>query len=182
MDIALALDALVPMANYRGSLTKNTQDAYNSIVWLEEEIKKPSWNEVVQKDSELALVVAKEKKKDEIEVYAEDYCKKGTAWKGNTFPIGLNNVQELNAAKEEAKDCLAGNSVWSPIKWPTVTGVYVAILTPQQMIDLYTVLITFRRATHNVKASHIEAVMRLNNKTLVETYNFLSDWPKPLGE
>jgi hypothetical protein len=42
MDIAYNLDQLVPAAQYRGSLTANDQQAYDSIVW-EDEREKPTW-------------------------------------------------------------------------------------------------------------------------------------------
>jgi hypothetical protein len=42
MDVALAIDALVPAAQYRGSVTANTEQAYQAIVWLDER-PKPTW-------------------------------------------------------------------------------------------------------------------------------------------
>ena len=54
MDIALAIELLVPGAEYRGSLTEDTVNrhfngdqkaAYESIVWTDERAK-PSWPEV----------------------------------------------------------------------------------------------------------------------------------------
>ena len=45
IDVALALDALVPAAQYGGSLTDNTEEAYEAIVW-EDERAKPSWSMV----------------------------------------------------------------------------------------------------------------------------------------
>jgi hypothetical protein len=42
MDVAAALDRLVPGAVYFGSLTDNTPEAYAAIRW-EDEREKPSW-------------------------------------------------------------------------------------------------------------------------------------------
>ena len=44
-DIALTLDFLLPGSKYRGSLTENTQQAYNAITWLDERTK-PTWGEI----------------------------------------------------------------------------------------------------------------------------------------
>ncbi len=46
MDIATALDALVPAAEYRGSLTANTRAAYNALVWTDVRAK-PDWADIV---------------------------------------------------------------------------------------------------------------------------------------
>lgn len=45
MDASLALNYLVPSASYRGSLTANSEDAFNAITW-EDERQKPSWAQV----------------------------------------------------------------------------------------------------------------------------------------
>lgn len=45
-DIAYALDQLVPGAEYRGSTTANTREAYNALVWLDGRAK-PSWDDIL---------------------------------------------------------------------------------------------------------------------------------------
>jgi hypothetical protein len=45
MDIAATLDYLVPAAQYRGSLTANTEDAYTDIEWQDAR-PKPTWAEL----------------------------------------------------------------------------------------------------------------------------------------
>jgi hypothetical protein len=47
MDIAYALDLLVPQAIYSGSVTANTEDAYAAIQW-EDPREKPTWGMVVE--------------------------------------------------------------------------------------------------------------------------------------
>ena len=42
MDISWTLNALIPAAQYGGSLTDNTQEAYDKILW-EDTRTKPSW-------------------------------------------------------------------------------------------------------------------------------------------
>lgn len=42
MDVALAIEYLVPTALYYGSLTDNTEDAYNALTWNDER-QKPTW-------------------------------------------------------------------------------------------------------------------------------------------
>lgn len=51
MDIALALDALVPGAEYEGSLTAYTEDAFNALRWVDGR-PKPRWQDVVVKAEE----------------------------------------------------------------------------------------------------------------------------------
>lgn len=57
MDIALALDHLVPGANYRGSLTRNIEVAFDALEWLDGRAK-PSWAEIVTADPTANAVVA----------------------------------------------------------------------------------------------------------------------------
>lgn len=45
MDIALALESLVPAVQYGGSLTANIREAYNALRW-EDERPKPTWEEI----------------------------------------------------------------------------------------------------------------------------------------
>lgn len=45
MDIAIAIEGLLPAAKYRGSLTSNTQQAYDALVWLDARTK-PTWQEL----------------------------------------------------------------------------------------------------------------------------------------
>ncbi len=44
-DVATALDILVPAAQYRGSLTPNTQRAYDQIKWQDQRAK-PAWSAI----------------------------------------------------------------------------------------------------------------------------------------
>lgn len=45
MDVAIALEQLVPAAVYGGSLTDNSQEAYDALRW-EDDRDKPSWADV----------------------------------------------------------------------------------------------------------------------------------------
>lgn len=46
MDIALAVDAITPAAEYYGSVTANTKDAWDAVVWLDTRRAKPTWAEL----------------------------------------------------------------------------------------------------------------------------------------
>ena len=46
MDVAIAIDILVPEAQYGGSVTANTEQAYNAIRWEDERLQ-PTWAELV---------------------------------------------------------------------------------------------------------------------------------------
>ncbi len=52
-DIAAALDALVPGADWQGSVTANTEEAYAALRWSDAR-PKPSWLDVVAKATEIA--------------------------------------------------------------------------------------------------------------------------------
>lgn len=52
MDIALAIDYILPGAVYAGSVTANTQTSYDAIAWdaVANTIAKPSWDAIVAAD------------------------------------------------------------------------------------------------------------------------------------
>ena len=54
MDIALALEKIVPAAQYRGSLTDNTEESYNALIW-EDSRQKPTWEELQTKELEVLI-------------------------------------------------------------------------------------------------------------------------------
>lgn len=45
MDISLAIEMLIPAAQYGGSLTDNTQEAFDALQWTDERTK-PTWDAV----------------------------------------------------------------------------------------------------------------------------------------
>ena len=49
MDIALAIDHLVPQAKYAGSTSGNDRKTYEDLVW-EDDRKKPTWEEIIIAD------------------------------------------------------------------------------------------------------------------------------------
>ena len=63
VDVSLAIDHLAPAAKYRGSLTANTEKAYNAIQWKDARAK-PTWAELeaaqVDIDAVKATAAAKE--------------------------------------------------------------------------------------------------------------------------
>lgn len=52
MNIALAIEKLLPSAEYGGSLTDNTRESYEALRW-EDKRPKPSWSEIVAADEAL---------------------------------------------------------------------------------------------------------------------------------
>lgn len=50
MDIAFILDILVPGAEYFGSLTENTQEAFDAITWVDVRAK-PAWQDILAQET-----------------------------------------------------------------------------------------------------------------------------------
>lgn len=46
MDIALAVEKIQPASEYLGSVAMNTQEQWDNVVWSDERIPKPSWEEL----------------------------------------------------------------------------------------------------------------------------------------
>jgi hypothetical protein len=55
MDIALALDYLIPSGNWQGSVTDNTEKSFNSIQWHDHRVK-PTWQEIQDTWTDRALI------------------------------------------------------------------------------------------------------------------------------
>ena len=45
MDLAMAIDKLIPSAEYFGSTNDNTEEAFDKLNWLDKR-KKPTWKEI----------------------------------------------------------------------------------------------------------------------------------------
>lgn len=45
MDIALGIEALIPSAEYFGSTTKNTKEAFDDLNWFDKRAK-PTWAQI----------------------------------------------------------------------------------------------------------------------------------------
>jgi hypothetical protein len=180
MDIALALDALIPNANYSGSLTANTEEAYTNIIWLETDYDKakPSWEVVLAKAQELALSAAKSAKKAEIREHSNSCCASGFLYDGQRFRILQANVGEYDAMRTEAKEVLAEDGAWETIQWPVVSGGYYAVDTPEKMIGIADAAKSFRRTCHNNAVAHQQAVDALETTGGVEAYDFSTGWPE----
>ena len=64
MDVASRLDALVPAAKYGGSLTANTQGAYDALRWADTRTK-PTWADIeAQTDPVDAVKVRRQELRD----------------------------------------------------------------------------------------------------------------------
>lgn len=46
MDIALAIERILPAAEYLGSVTDNTELSWYDTIWTDPRIDKPSWNDL----------------------------------------------------------------------------------------------------------------------------------------
>lgn len=189
IDIALALDVLVPGASYRGSLTANTQEAYNAIAWEEEGINKPSWAEVLAKAEELDLANIKNEKKLAIRDDTTARCVSGFLYDGHRFSITQANAGEFVAMRTEAKEVLASNGTWTTVQWPTSTGEFYAVDTAQKMIDMSDTAKVYRVSCNNNSVAHQQAVDGLEvldesqnidyvaTKAAVDAYDITTGWP-----
>jgi len=102
MDIALAIEGIVPSAYYIGTFVDNTEEEYNNIEWLDDR-DKPSWPEIVSKDSTIQLELTKEDQKDLVRndfyidtlqpVHVIDENDEETWWNG-----GFDSAIRLDAA------------------------------------------------------------------------------------
>ena len=46
MDIALAVEKILPAAEYGGSTTDNTKDAWKAVDWRDTRMPKPAWEDL----------------------------------------------------------------------------------------------------------------------------------------
>ncbi|MBN8995933.1 MAG: hypothetical protein J0H94_11970 [Rhizobiales bacterium] len=57
MDLAIAIEALVPAAQYGGSTTANDQAAFDALDWIDER-PRPTWDQLVAADAAIAARAA----------------------------------------------------------------------------------------------------------------------------
>lgn len=95
MDIALAIEKLVPSAKYRGSLTVNTQEAFNTIIW-EDSRQKPAWDEL--KAVELDVFI------DSIRPERNILLQESDKYMFSDYPITAVKKQEFVIYRQELRD------------------------------------------------------------------------------
>ena len=66
MDLALAIEKLVPAAKYGGSTTANTKDQYDGLRWEDVRLK-PAWKEILSAWESCSLDLEEKKKIDQAE-------------------------------------------------------------------------------------------------------------------
>lgn len=59
MDIALAVEQIQYGSEYRGSVTANTEETWNAVIWTDTRIEKPTWVEL-----EMAYKILSEESKE----------------------------------------------------------------------------------------------------------------------
>ncbi|MEO1200050.1 MAG: hypothetical protein AAFX39_12590 [Pseudomonadota bacterium] len=93
MDIALALDTLLPGAAYSGSLTENTREAFDALGW-EDQRAKPDWAAVVAASTE----AAKAQLGEAVNAYRDQLVAGGAPVDiggGKTLMLDLRNEQDF---------------------------------------------------------------------------------------
>ena len=78
MDIALAVEKILPAAEYRGSVTANTQAAWDAVVWTDTRRSKPTWAELVAAAPDPLEEAQKALQKtftDAIQAYVDDFAR-----------------------------------------------------------------------------------------------------------
>jgi len=125
MDVALTLDRLVPGAKYRGSLTANTQEAYEKIRWEDKRVK-PTWEELNQETlilQEEDLADLKDEYKKKVEEEFINKLEKGFMYEGSTIQAdekAQNNMTSYMSAVSAALDIF-------PLHWRTRENDFIVI-------------------------------------------------------
>jgi hypothetical protein len=86
MDLALAIDNLIPAAEYYGSTNENTKEAYEVLRW-EDNRAKPTWNDIVSSWAEVEpKLTAKANLKAQIEA--------GFPVEGKGFNLAVDDISQ----------------------------------------------------------------------------------------
>lgn len=175
MDIALVLDSLVPAAAYRGSLTANTQESYESIVW-DDERPKPSWAAVVAEWAALDLQIARAEKKEAVRALATGNYRRGFTYATaapRRFRAEQDNVSEIAGMRQFAESSLT----WISPKWPVIGGGFYAIATKAEMLEFSEAFLMYRLLVHNCDATHQQNIEILESRAEVDAYDITTGWP-----
>jgi hypothetical protein len=117
MSLALALDIVMPGAEYTGSLTNDTQDAYDRIVWLDAR-PKPTFEKVLAASAQVF--------KNDLKTFAAKLRfskqRKGFIYRGSKFHSDPQAVMALTAAVTLAK----ANTSYS-VQWKLYDGTFLSL-------------------------------------------------------
>lgn len=75
MDIALAIEKLVPRARYGGSTTSNTRSQFESLRW-EDDRKKPTWKQLEKAWSDVESDLTRNTEKEQEEKLIDERVRK----------------------------------------------------------------------------------------------------------
>jgi hypothetical protein len=130
MSLALALDAIVPGALYQGSLTDDTEAAYDSLIWLDVR-PKPLYSKVVAAVAQIL--------KADLKAFAaaERYNRQtaGYSYRGRTFDTDPDSVAAFNTIYVLAQANPSYSTSWklsdgsfTPMDATTIISTYNAIV------------------------------------------------------
>lgn len=143
-DVAMALDQLVPAAQYSGSLTGNTQADYDALVWSDQRAK-PTWALIMNTGATMHLV--------HLRRYAAD-----KRWRVETGGIVVGGVPV--PTDDRAKVLLMGAaSMMADVDTaPYVSGTTAVTLTGAQFKGLYAALTAHAQAAFAVQTEVLAAI------------------------
>lgn len=141
-DLAAALELVLPAAQYTGSLTDNTQDAYNSIIW-DDPRPKPSYAAVLAADDTVT--------KTALKVYSARVRyirqKGGFTYQGSKFTTDPGSITALTSAYSLAK----ANSSYST-QWKLASGDFIS-MNANTIIGAYTAISAFIETLFKAEAT-----------------------------
>ena len=117
MDITLALDYLRPAAIYTGSLTANTIEAYESILWQDER-PKPTWAEL----EVASVLIERVATWEHIKAHRDRLKSGGVLVDGYWFySDDPSRIQQIGLV-------MMGANLPAGIMWKTMSGVFVEMV------------------------------------------------------
>ncbi len=146
-DLAGALDYLVPAALYRGSLTANTQDAYEALTWLDPR-PKPTYAQALEADSTV--------QKNILKAYAAQIRWErqvgGFTYHGTEYDTAFQSPTAFSTAYSMAQ----ANPSYST-KWKAANGNFV-VLTAQEIVGLVEAVQAFNDALFVAESSCVTGI------------------------
>lgn len=156
MSLAIGLENICPGSHYQGSLTSDTREAYDAIIWLDSRVK-PSYDAV--------LVAAGSVQKDYLKQYAAKLRykrqRKGFTYQGMHFDADANSINALTMAYSLAQ----ANSSYHA-QWKLENNTFTSLSAPK-IIGLYGAVTTFVQALFTAE-SVIHAAVDAGSVTRLE--------------
>jgi len=173
MDVALAIERLVPAAEYRGSVTENTPEQYHALDWVDDRAK-PTWPEIEAADRDNQRPTARD-----VDSERDRRISAGVTFDGHLYQSDELSRSLINDAYQLAEDALVEGALPGNTRWYSLEADFAWRTADNQWITMDAMTtVAFGKRIKKHRGDCIRAAIALKAMTPIpEDYADDRHWP-----